>query len=167
MSCESKSCQLQKQVELDARQSLAVAHPATPSLSPVNYCWFVSYFISMCPCSICTSCRIRSHASVKEMSEGERNVQFHGVVVLSTEIVLVDHFRPSSPSLMTAQSLSYIGHCDEKLCGLNKEKSVAVVMSLEWSQLHFTAIIYDHKASNSANFTKIGRILSEITGSNQ
>jgi len=36
--------------------------------------------------------------------------------------------------------------------------------SLMRSQPHFTAIIYARKCTNLENFTKIGRVLSEIIG---
>jgi len=65
------------------------------------------------------------------------------------------------------ESTKFITHwslcrSDEKMCGLNKQKLVAMATSLE--QPNFTAIIYAHKATNSEKFAKISRILSEITG---
>jgi len=39
-----------------------------------------------------------------------------------------------------------------------------MAMSFERSEPHFTAIIHTHNASNSENFAKFGRVLSEITG---
>jgi len=53
----------------------------------------------------------------------------------------------------------------KKLCGFGKEKLVDnTATSLERSQPHFTSIIYAHNATNSENFAKIGRVLSEIIG---
>jgi len=48
----------------------------------------------------------------------------------------------------------------KKLSGLSKEKLVAMATSLERSKPHLTSIIYAHKATNSENFAKIGRVLS-------
>jgi len=39
----------------------------------------------------------------------------------------------------------------KKLCGLNKQKLVAMAMSLEQLQPHFTSIIYASKATNPEN----------------
>ena len=66
---------------------------------------------------------------------------------------------------MTAQSLLHIGHCEEKNCvDRVNEKFVAMATSTQQSQPCFTAIIYDHNATNFENFAKIRRVLSEITG---
>ena len=45
----------------------------------------------------------------------------------------------------------------KKLCGLNKQKLVAMATSLKRSQPNFAAIIHALKATNSENFAKIGR----------
>jgi len=52
----------------------------------------------------------------------------------------------------------------KKMCGLNKQKVVAMAMSLERSQPNFTAIIYAHRATNSENSAKIGRVYFEEIG---
>ena len=72
------------------------------------------------------------------------------------------HLRLSSASWLNAQSLLHIGHCDEKMCGLNKQKLVAMATSLQRLQPNFTAIIYARNDTNSENFANIGRVQSEI-----
>jgi len=46
----------------------------------------------------------------------------------------------------------------KKLCGLNEQKFIAMATSLRRSQPNFTAIIYAHRATNTENWAKIGRV---------
>ena len=90
--------------------------------------------------------------------------QVVGVLVWSTKPV---DDRPRVLHLgrwLDAQSLLHIGSCDEKMCGLDKQKLVAMATSLGRSPPNFTAIIYDRRATNPEYWTKIGRAHFEIIG---
>ena len=52
----------------------------------------------------------------------------------------------------------------KKMCGLDKQKLVAMATSLGRSPPNFTAIIYDRRATNPEYWTKIGRAHFEIIG---
>ena len=53
-----------------------------------------------------------------------------------------------------------------RMHSIARYKLIAMATSLERSQSNFTAIIYAH-FTNSKNFAKISRVLSEITGLEQ
>jgi len=60
-----------------------------------------------------------------------------------------------------------IGHCAEKMCGLNKQKLVAMATSFERSLPNFTAVICNRRATNPENWTKISHVHFEINGFKQ
>ena len=112
--------------------------------------------------STCTSCRILSHTNPIRGSKKQKFVccgtlywcdQQH-----SSTVDLVYYIYDVRARRGWMHKVYYIlVTVTKKLCGLDKQKLVAMATSLERSQPNFTAIVYARKATNRENLAKIGR----------